>query len=92
MGISGASPYLYRNIEKGKKAMKSWYQYIFLGERPAGIEVMRAQVGRDSEGTGGHPVSCLELELEGELDRTRPADLVERIEAAVRTPGAQAAR
>jgi hypothetical protein len=30
-------------MEKGKKEKKSWYQYIFLGERTAGIEVMRPQ-------------------------------------------------
>jgi len=32
-----------RNIEKGKREKKSWYQYIFFGERTASIEVMRPQ-------------------------------------------------
>jgi hypothetical protein len=28
--ISTTAPYLLRNIEKGKKEKKSWYQYVFL--------------------------------------------------------------
>jgi hypothetical protein len=31
------------NIQKGKKEKESQYQYIFLGETTAGIEVMRPQ-------------------------------------------------
>jgi len=61
---------------------KSWYLYFFLGDGTAEIEVMRSQVGRDSEGTRGPSVSCLELELEGELDGTGAADLVEGVEAS----------
>jgi len=31
-GESGAQPHIWlRNIEKGKKEKKSWYQYVFLG-------------------------------------------------------------
>ena len=48
-------------------------------------------MGRDSEGTSGPPVSCLELELEGELDGTGAADLVEGVEAAIGAAGAEAA-
>ena len=54
--------------------------------------LMRPQVGKDSEGTSEPSVSWLELNRKGELDRAGTADLVERIEAAVRAPGAQATR
>ena len=37
-------------------------------------------------------VRSLELELEGELDGARSADLVERVKAAVRAAGAEAVR
>lgn len=52
---------------------------------------MRSQVGRDSEGTSGPPAFCLELELEGELDGARAADLVEGVETAIGAAGAEAA-
>ena len=45
------------------------------------------RVGRDELG----PVSCLELELEGELDRAGTADLIKRVEAGTIQAG-QAAR
>ena len=38
------------------------------------------------------PIRCLELELEGELDEARAADLVGGIEAVVGAAGPQAAR
>ena len=45
MGEFGAQPPIYiRNIEKGKKEKKSWYQYVFLGlarENEATEEVRR---------------------------------------------------
>lgn len=37
-------------------------------------------------------VGCLELKINGQLDRARSANLVERIEAAVRATGSQTAR
>src|SRR6266481_3834042 len=73
--------FIRETSRRGKKEKKSWYQYIFLGERTAGIQAMRSQVRRDSEGASGPPVSCLELELEGELDGAGAADLVEGVEA-----------
>jgi hypothetical protein len=37
------------------------------------------------------PIRCLELELEGELNRARSTNLVKRIEAAIGATGAEAA-
>jgi hypothetical protein len=53
---------------------------------------MRSQVGRDSEGTSGPAVSCLELELEGELDGAGTSDLVKRAETASEVQGKALAR
>jgi hypothetical protein len=40
-----------------------------------GIEIIKSQVGRDSEGTSGLPVHWLELELEGKLDGAGTASI-----------------
>jgi hypothetical protein len=47
MGISATTPTYIRNIEKGKREKKSWYQYVFLGlawENEATAEVRRIGV------------------------------------------------
>jgi hypothetical protein len=46
-GNFGYNPYYIRNIEKGKREKKSWYQYVFLGlawENEATAEVRRIGV------------------------------------------------
>jgi hypothetical protein len=48
---------------------------------------MRSRVGRVSEGMNAPPVSCLELELEGELDGEWTSDLVNRAETASEVKG-----
>jgi hypothetical protein len=63
------------------------------GGGPTGLGVSAqagAEVGEKAKAQPGMAV-LLELELEGELDRTRAADLVEGVEAAIGAAGAQAA-
>ena len=44
------------------------------------------------QGLKGEPcATCSKLKLEGELDRPRPANLVERVETTIRATGPQAA-
>jgi hypothetical protein len=54
---------------------------------PEGMFVSSARRAHD-----GPPVRGSELKFERQLDGARAADLIERVEAAVRTAGAQAAR
>jgi len=67
-----------------RRGIRSRFYEVVIGAGPG-----RRLNDRTTKAGGEH---CSEMKLEGELDRARAADLVERTETAIRAAGAETAR